>query len=343
MNPISVRTQAWAVALAIATIGLALMGPAASAATFSSSKDHYHFSFPDGWNSTATHGADAAYAGPEAGGFAPNVVAIGSKENAAKDNESWLFNYTRDAFDQLNATFNLTQIQAPRTFTTASGRLAGDYIVERNESGTQMRQRQVLFVSDIWNTAYVLTLTDNVSTYSTHESEWTLIVDSFGVDGEPEIPPLVAIMINGSQNTSVEPNISVRFALNQTLPGGLVIEWFRNGTSVGAGKQVDLSFAGGDAVITVTISNATATRTLTTTVYVGGPPPAAPPPTPPTTAYGDSSALIIGAVVVVALIAAGLAYFLAVVRPKRQLNGLLSPTAPPAAPGSPPQGKPPAQ
>jgi len=320
--------------LAVLAVGV-IVSPAASASVYTDHQGHYHFSYPDAWTALSVGGSDAAYNGTTVAGAAPTVVASHTKENHATDNASWLLTYAQDAFVQVNASVNATEIQAPRTFTTAGGRLAADFVFEHNVSGVPWRERQVFFVSDVVNQAATLALSDNASTYASHEADWASIVESFAFDGEPEIPANLAITIDGGNNTTVAPNATVRFALNQTLPGGLNIEWFRNGTSVGNGTHVDVPLGEGQYVISVQISNATAMRMLTTTVTAGTAPPASTPPPSGGTTTGGSSMLL---PLLVALIAIGAVagLYLLVIRPKKHKPAVPSEGAPPASSDAPP-------
>lgn len=303
------------------------------AATYTNNGRHYQFDYPDNWTSGPSPGTDAVYEGPAANGVSPTVNAdSGNEPNADDNNATRLLEQANASLTTLNASVTLTIVQQPRTFTTASGRLAADFVVERNDSGTDIRQRDVRFVSEFWGRWYVLSLSDNVSTYASHDANWTQIVDSFMVTGEPEIPAALAITVGGNNTTfHVDANVSVRFALNQSVPNGLDIEWFRNGTSVGTGDRVDLTFAGGEAVITVKISNATATRTLTKAVTTGTSPPTTPPPTGG--AAADNTGLYVGLGIVALLAVVGIVLYLFVLRPKQRQGGQApGETAPPEQP-----------
>jgi hypothetical protein len=321
-------------AIATALALCAVLAPAASAGEYSDNKGHYHFSYPDTWNAAAVAGSDAAYNGTTVNGVAPTVAADHSKENQAADTTDWVLAYAQAAFTQVNGSVTATEVQAPRTFTTGGGRIAADFVYEYNGSGGVIRERQVFFASAALNTAVTLELSDNATTYDSHASEWASIVDSLAFDGEPEIPADLAITIDGGNNTTVAPNATVRFALNQTISNGLVVEWFRNGTPVANASHVDLTLPPGLAVISVKISNATANRTLSTTIAAGNATTNSPPP-PGTTDTGAGS-LLLPLLVAVIAVAAVAGIYLFVIRPKRSKPASPSQGAPPASTSSPP-------
>lgn len=170
----------------------------ASGATYSSAANHYLFSYPTGWTEEPSPDVDVAILGPAAGGFRPNVVAQHEAEPSARNSSAWLLQYVRNSFDALKAQITVTELQAPRTFTTAAGRLAGDYIFEQALGNLTVRQRQVFFVSEFHRTAFYLTLSDKASTYSSHGSDWAVIVDSFAVTGEPVPSNLLLYAVVGA-------------------------------------------------------------------------------------------------------------------------------------------------
>lgn len=172
------------------------------AAPYANAQFHYRFEYPDGWSLDARDGIDMAIKGQAVGGFQPNVVAQHEDEPNATDSELWLQGYLQNSFLQLEARVNLTVIQAPRTFTTSSGRLAGDYVFEKQAQNITVRQRQVYFVSQYYHLAFFLTFTDKSSSFQGHAGDWQKASDSFAVEGEPSSvgllsQPLVLAAIAG--------------------------------------------------------------------------------------------------------------------------------------------------
>jgi len=174
---------------AVALAGVLLAAPGAGAVEYANAPGHYGFAAPDGWTQGNQTGVDAVFAGPEAGGFKPNVVASHEVEVTAQNSSVWLRAYVEAAFGVVNASMNVSVVQGPRTFTTGSGRLAGDYVYDWQPGAAVLRQRQVLFVSEFHTRVYVLTLTDQNTTFNAHAPEWAQVVDSFHVEGERTTRP----------------------------------------------------------------------------------------------------------------------------------------------------------
>ncbi len=172
--------------VALAAAGAFFLGgfPGASASTYNDSDGHYSFEYPASWAERSSPGADVAVLGPSQGGFGPNIVSQHAAEPAAQNSQAWLIHYVQASLEALKAQLNLTEIAGPRTFVAGSGRLAGDYVIEREESGLALRQRQVYFVSAYYGFTFVLTFTDKASTYNDHQANWIFAVDSFAVEGE---------------------------------------------------------------------------------------------------------------------------------------------------------------
>lgn len=167
----------------IAGLALALL-PGASATTYSDSDGRYSFDYPALWTASSRTGVDVAILGPSDGGFGPNIESQHGSEPAAQNSGAWLLRYVQLSLGELKGQVNVTEVAGPRTFAAGSGRLAGDYLVEREEGGLHLRQRQVFFVSASFGFTFVLTFTDKVSTYSDHDANWSLALDSFAVQGE---------------------------------------------------------------------------------------------------------------------------------------------------------------
>lgn len=170
--------------LALAALVLSLSAAPASAATYTSIGSHYSFDYPSAWTAGNLTTVDVNFLGAAADGFRPNVVAQHEAEPLARNDSAWLLQYIKNSFDALKRQLNVTEVQAPRTFTAASGRLAGDYVFERPVENLTLRQRQVFFVSEYHRLAFFLTLSDKTTTYASHSADWTQIVDSFAVSGE---------------------------------------------------------------------------------------------------------------------------------------------------------------
>ena len=170
--------------IAIVAALVAAAAPAA-AVPYSNPGSHYAFDYPTGWTASGIPNVDAAILGPSAGGFRPNIVAQHEDEPASKNDSLWLLEYVKNSLAALKAQQAVTEVQAPRTFTTGSGRLAGDYVVEKVSGNFTLRQRQVFFVSEFHDLAFYLTFTDRTVSYSSHASDWNRAVDSFAVMDEP--------------------------------------------------------------------------------------------------------------------------------------------------------------
>jgi len=168
--------------------------PPANAATYTDPTGHYSFSHPDGWAESALSGVDVAVIGPRSGGFSPNIVATHGAEAGVQNTTAWLLVYVNAAYGQVRQ-LNVTEVQAPRVFTTNAGRLAGDYIYDRESSGMMLRQRQVIFVSAHYQTTYVLTFTDNSTSFPTHNPVWSPAVNTFVVSGEPVEKPFAGLSL----------------------------------------------------------------------------------------------------------------------------------------------------
>lgn len=173
---------------------LSSQGPAL-AATHTVVGAHYAFSYPDTWTASSTQNGDAVYLGTEDGGFRPNVVAQHEGEQTARGDAAWLLAYAQNSLNQVKSQFAVSDVQAPRTFTAGSGRLSADYIFDRTVGNLTLRQRQVFFVSEFHKAAYFFTLTDKTSTFASHAAEWSLIVDSFAVTGEPSATGMPALVV----------------------------------------------------------------------------------------------------------------------------------------------------
>jgi hypothetical protein len=171
-------------------VALVALAPQASAEIYTNAASHYSFQYPDSWTTSTGNGLDTILLGPSSGGFAPNIAAQHESEPTAQNTSVWLLGYVRNSFESLKSQLAVTEVQAPRTFTTASGRLAGDYIFEQQSGGMTIRQRQVFWVSAFHQLTFFLTLSDKQSSYDSHEPDWSQAVDSFAVEGEPAATPL---------------------------------------------------------------------------------------------------------------------------------------------------------
>jgi hypothetical protein len=172
----------------------------ASAASYANGEDHYGFSYPDGWSEEPNTNVDVAILGPSDGGFRANIVGQHEAEPEAQNTKEWLFNYVSNSFAAIKGRMNVTEVQGARTFTSASGRIAADFVFDRASGGISLRQRQVFFVSAVHHLTYFLTLTDKSSTFDTHSGDWARAVDSFAVSGESELTgllPYIAVAAAG--------------------------------------------------------------------------------------------------------------------------------------------------
>lgn len=180
------------IALALVALLLFALPPGAYAKEYVGTS-HYRLEVPDDWTQTSVSGADVVFTGPAFQDFPANMNVIVVTEASARDDASWLLQQAQAGYSQVLSQFaGATGSQAPRSFTTASGRLAADYIIDYTISGTTLRVRQVLFASDSWNRAYILTFTAHRSVYPSHESVWRTAVDTFTVLDESAASSLVA-------------------------------------------------------------------------------------------------------------------------------------------------------
>ena len=156
---------------------------------------HYRVTVPDDWTQTSvSSGVDVAFVGPASQGFAANLNVVVVSGSSARNEQAWLLRVAQGAYSQVVSQFpGATGFQTPRSFTTASGRPAADYVIDYELSGTPLRVRQVLFASDFWNSAYILTFTAHRDAYNSQEPVWSTAVDTFTVLDEGGAVSAIAI------------------------------------------------------------------------------------------------------------------------------------------------------
>lgn len=157
--------------------------PTASAKEYAHPENHFRLTVPDHWTQLTLGGVDVAFTAPTPWeGFSANLNVV-SVAADARETEAWLLSMATAARDGVIQAFpGATSVQSPRSFATGSGRPAADYILDYTLYDTPLRVRQVLFASDGWDRAYVLTFTAHRADYANHNDVWEGSVDSFSID-----------------------------------------------------------------------------------------------------------------------------------------------------------------
>jgi hypothetical protein len=164
-----------------------LMAQGVEARVYTNAAAHYHLTVPDGWNESNGSGG-VTFTGPMSG-FVAAQIAVGSTTNtSAKNDEAYLNAEMTASCNQVKALFNGTYVVSPHTFTTTSGRLAGECTIDYNVFGIEFRDRIVAFVSDQYDLVYSISMIDNKTVFPTRTSTWDEAVNSFTVEGETTPP-----------------------------------------------------------------------------------------------------------------------------------------------------------
>lgn len=166
----------------LALVLLVLLAPTALAETYTSSQHHYSVTVPSTWPRVSPTGVDAAWAGPTYQGFDANINVVVVLDSGARNTDAWLLSGAQAGYGQVLNQFNGTSVQAPRSFTTGSGRPAADYVIDYDFSGFPLRVRQVLFASDVRDRAYVLSFTAHRNHFPSLMGVRDGVVDSFTVN-----------------------------------------------------------------------------------------------------------------------------------------------------------------
>jgi PGF-CTERM protein len=170
-----------------ALVGLMLLlTGGAQAAAYANAAGHYHFTAPDGWDQTNGSGGNDVT-------FETGVVYFGGamlsathqNNTSAANTEAYLLEMAQQSHAQMKGMVGGTDVQAPRTFTTGAGRLAGEFVLDYTIMSISTRVRQVFFASDGYDMVYVLAMTAAPSDFQNQSSNWTMVVDSWGIDNEP--------------------------------------------------------------------------------------------------------------------------------------------------------------
>jgi hypothetical protein len=115
-----------------------------------------------------------------------------------QDSAEWIRQQLQVAYNSVLASFpDAVGVQAPRTFTTGSGRPAVDHIIDYTLTDTPVRLRQVAFASDALDTAYILSFTAHRQAYGQHESTWRQAVDTFAIKEPTSSGWLIAALAGG--------------------------------------------------------------------------------------------------------------------------------------------------
>ena len=206
------------ISLAAVVLFLAVAGPV-EARAYSNSVGHYRFTVPDDWTQTTIAEVDVAFLSPTVNSDGANLNALSLFASSARNTSGFLLQAAQQASTAVQGEFPGAQVlQAPRTFTTASGRAAADYLVTYLTRGVLMRIRQVLFASEEWDRVYALSFGAIAIGYGDHESVWSSVVNSFSVDPGGAMNPLLLVAIFGAISGTVAVALVILLQRRKAAP-----------------------------------------------------------------------------------------------------------------------------